>query len=164
MRYYLFSTSRSGPLSVCIAVLVFALTAPTYGQTTSRQAYAAIDPVKVQSLRPATATARTGDDVEVRIRSLHDRLQITPAEEAQWREVSRLMRINERQVREALVRREHTYKSTAANYLKSAAVVANVRTQAIARLIPAFQSLYDSMPDAQKKRADVIFGQTRQRS
>jgi hypothetical protein len=39
--------------------------------------------------------------------------------------------------------------------------MADTHAQGLEKLIPAFEALYDSMSDVQKKKADAIFGESR---
>ncbi|MDP9585536.1 hypothetical protein ACN9MG_16875 [Burkholderia ambifaria] len=54
-------------------------------------------------------------------------------------------------------RTSHANTMSAVDDLKSYGQVADVHADGIRRLTPAFQMLYDSMSDAQKRNADLIF-------
>ena len=46
---------------------------------------------------------------------------------------------------------------TALENLQSYAAVAAEHAQEVQKLVPAFQTLYDTMSDSQKRRADTVF-------
>jgi predicted small secreted protein len=113
-----------------------------------------------QPLPPAAASAKD-TRVEARIKSLHDRLKITSAEEPQWSGVAQAMRDNARQMQGAIEQRREARNMTAVDDLKAYQTMADTHAQGLKKLIPAFQALYDSMSDDQKKKADAIFGESR---
>ncbi|WP_256345934.1 MULTISPECIES: Spy/CpxP family protein refolding chaperone [Burkholderia] len=112
-----------------------------------------------QTRAPASAmTVATHDPIETRINNLHDRLQITAAQEGLWHKVAQVMRDNAASMdslRQA--RTSHANSMSAVDDLKSYGQVADAHADGIRKLTPAFQTLYDSMSDAQKKNADLIF-------
>ncbi|MFI5339078.1 MAG: Spy/CpxP family protein refolding chaperone [Candidatus Methylomirabilales bacterium] len=124
-------------------------------QATSPQAPAATG----QAPGPATAPkASRADRVEARITELHTKLGITPAQENLWKNVAQVMRDNAKTM-EALTkaRSEHAKTMTAVDDLKSYGEISDVHADGIKKFIPVFESLYNSMSDAQKKNADTIF-------
>ncbi|WP_338642150.1 Spy/CpxP family protein refolding chaperone [Burkholderia pyrrocinia] len=112
-----------------------------------------------QTQAPASAmTVATQDRIDTRINNLHDRLQITAAQEELWRKVAQVMRDNAGtmdSLRQA--RTSHADSMSAIDDLKSYGQVADAHADGIRKLTPAFQALYDSMSEAQKKNADLIF-------
>ncbi|MGY4724185.1 Spy/CpxP family protein refolding chaperone [Burkholderia pyrrocinia] len=120
----------------------------------------------VQTQAPASAmTVATHDQIDTRINNLHDRLQITAAQEELWRKVAQIMRENAAtmdSLRQA--RTSHANSMSAVDDLKSYGQVADAHADGIRKLTPAFQALYDSMSDAQKKNADLIFRTDHQHS
>lgn len=108
----------------------------------------------------AAAPAPPGPDsrVEVRIKSLHARLRITPAEEPQWQAFAAVMRDDAKTTGalvEARVAKLNTM--TAVDDLNSYAAIAAAHAAGVQKLATAFEPLYAAMPDAQKKRADAVF-------
>ena len=102
--------------------------------------------------------ARGANGVEQRIADLHTRLKITADQEAQWKQVADVMRQNASDVEAVIKDRSQNAKTmTAVDDLKSYERIAEVHETGMKRLIPAFQTLYDSMSDAQKKNADNVF-------
>jgi protein CpxP len=108
---------------------------------------------------PATASkASTVDPVEARIKDLHARLKITPAQEDLWNNVTQVMRENAKTM-DALrkARSEKAQTMTAVEDFKTYGEITEVHADGIKKFVPVFSALYDSMSDAQKKNADTIF-------
>ena len=106
-----------------------------------------------------SAVKGTGDDsAEARIKYLHDKLEITPAQEDAWNKVALVMQENAEKIT-ALVkdRVEKAKTMTAVDDLNSYAEIAGAHEDGTKKLIPIFKSLYDSMSDSQKKVADKEF-------
>jgi Spy/CpxP family protein refolding chaperone len=98
-------------------------------------------------------------DIETRIKNLHDKLNITADQEQQWSPVADAMRDNEKSIH-ALIEERHQNAKTmsAVDDLESYEKIADQHADGLKKLIPVFKTLYDSMSDAQKKNADVVFG------
>ncbi len=115
----------------------------------------------------ATTAPATPEDIaratlrsETRIRRLHDSLQITAAEEDLWAPVAKVMRDNEAAFRGEMKDTTAGMKSqTAVTDLKTFQIVADHHASGLKKFIPAFSALYETMPAAQQKRADRIFGE-----
>ena len=96
--------------------------------------------------------------VERHIAELHRRLDITPAEEAQWNAFAQVMRDNAMHMDQAFQARHAKGPGmNALEDLRSYAAVAQAHADDMQRLIPAFQALYDTMPPQQKTVADQVF-------
>jgi uncharacterized membrane protein YfbV (UPF0208 family) len=96
--------------------------------------------------------------VEARIKELHAQLRITPAEEPQWNEFARVMRENARDMDEAFMQRAQQYPTmNAVQNMQSYEQISEQHAQRVQKLIPAFQQLYDAMPDQQKQLTDQVF-------
>ena len=96
--------------------------------------------------------------VERRIKELHSQLQITPAEEPQWNEFAQVMRENARDMDQIFIQRAEQLESmTALQNMQSYEQIAEAHAQHLQKLVGAFQSLYDTMPDQQKQLADQVF-------
>jgi periplasmic protein CpxP/Spy len=96
--------------------------------------------------------------VERRIKELHGQLQITPAEEPQWNEFAQVMRENARDMDQAFVQRAQQFPTmNAVQNMQSYEQLSEDHAQRVQKLVPAFQKLYDAMPDAQKRVADQVF-------
>jgi hypothetical protein len=100
----------------------------------------------------------SGDDqVETRIKVMHAKLAITPAQEAQWSLVADVMRDNEKKMEDMAKSRAQRSDMTAVENLQSYGEITDEHADGIKRFTPVFSALYDEMSDAQKKNADVIF-------
>jgi len=108
----------------------------------------------------AATTAETkGETVEQRITNLHAALQITPAEETQWNGVAQAMRENAAAM-DKLVASDRTtppQNMSAVDDLKNYQQFAQAHVDGLKNLTSAFSTLYNAMPDAQKKVADQVF-------
>jgi protein CpxP len=96
--------------------------------------------------------------VERHIKELHSQLKITPAEEPQWNEFAEVMRANARDMDQAFMQRAQQYAAmNAVQNMQSYEQLAQEHAQHVQELLPAFQKLYDAMPDQQKRLADQVF-------
>ena len=97
--------------------------------------------------------------VEDRIKSLHSKLGITDAQEAQWGDVAQVMRDNEAAI-SLLIQQRHKNPAamTAVDDLQSYESIAQAHLDGLKKMIPVFLVLYTNMPDDQKKLADKAFG------
>ena len=101
------------------------------------------------------------DRVESRIKSLHDHLKITSAQEPQWNAVAQVMRENAHSIDSVVQQRYQTPDMTAVDDLKAYEAIQEVHIKNVQRLIPPFQALYDTLSPDQKKAADDAFSQAR---
>jgi len=96
--------------------------------------------------------------VERRIKELHSQLQITPAEEPQWNEFAQVMRENARDMDQAFMQRAQQFpRMNAVQNMQSYEQLSREHAQRVEKLVPAFQKLYEAMPDRQKRLADQVF-------
>jgi protein CpxP len=116
-------------------------------------------PASDQPSGPAAAPkASRADRVETRIKDLHDRLNITPEQEDQWKNLAQVMRDNSKTMQELTKARKEKAKTVnAVDDLKSYAEITEAHADGLKKFIPAFESLYSTMSDEQKKNADTIF-------
>ena len=114
---------------------------------------------------PATATAAStarAKAVEARIKSLHDTFKITAAEEPQWQAVADVMRDNATTTTTLIEQRVANAKTmTAIDDLHSYEAIADAHAAGVRKLATAFETLYASLSDAQKKIADATFRRSR---
>ncbi len=108
---------------------------------------------------PAAARPSNPETVEMRIANLHTDLQITPAEEADWKVVAQTMRDNAANMESLRSDKSMQDPSsvTAVQNLATYQKFAEAHVDGLKRLIPAFQTLYNEMPAAQQKVADRVF-------
>ncbi|HJU18451.1 MAG TPA: Spy/CpxP family protein refolding chaperone [Stellaceae bacterium] len=96
--------------------------------------------------------------VDRRIADLRTKLHITAAEEPQWQQFADAMRANARQMAQAIAEREQKFRSmNAVENMKSYADISAQHAKNMERLVPAFQNLYNSLSEAQKKTADQLW-------
>jgi hypothetical protein len=94
----------------------------------------------------------------VRIKGLHRRLHITSAQQAQWDKLVQVMRDNAKAMNDLQEQRKQDAAAmTAVDAVKSYQAVIEAHDAGMAKFVPAFESLYDSMSEAQKKTADAMF-------
>ena len=106
---------------------------------------------------PAPASAKS-DPVEARIQQLHRKLHITEAQQTQWDNLVVVMRGNAKAMFDLEKERAQDAKGmTAIDAVKSYQAVIEAHEAGMAKFVPAFQALYDSMSDTQKVAADAMF-------
>jgi len=105
------------------------------------------------------ATDMKAETVEARIAKLHADLKITPAEEAKWNDVAQVMRDNAASMEKlvATKRTQAPQSLTAVDDLANYQEFAEAHLAGLKTLTASFSVLYESMPDAQKKNADLVF-------
>jgi protein CpxP len=115
---------------------------------------AASSPIAGHPVLGTTAAER----VEHRISELHAQLRITPAEQQQWDQFAAVMRENARDMDQAFMQRAQQFQSmNAVENMESYEQVAEAHARHLQKLVPAFQNLYNTMPDQQKQLADQVF-------
>jgi protein CpxP len=112
-----------------------------------------------EKVATSPTTAIKGETVEQRITALHASLKITPAEETQWNGVAQAMRENAAAMDKlvATTRTTAPQSMNAVQDLQSYQQFAQAHVDGLKNLTAAFSTLYDAMPDAQKKVADQVF-------
>ena len=96
-------------------------------------------------------------NVEANIASLHQRLQITPAQEAQFNAVANVMRQNARA--EASAPQAPPANASAVDQLRAEIQYDEVELTGMKRLLPALEALYATLSPAQRQTADAVFRQ-----
>ena len=96
-------------------------------------------------------------DVEASIASLHQRLQITPAQEAPFGAVANVLRANARA--EASAPHQPAANASAVDELRAEIQYDEVELAGLKRLLPALEALYASLSPAQRQAADMAFRQ-----
>jgi periplasmic protein CpxP/Spy len=108
--------------------------------------------------KPGHGKMSPSDRVEARIRDLHARLQITPAQETQWNGVAQAMRDNAKTMETIISDRSRKMATmSAVDDLRSYESLAEAHADGMKRLVAAFDPFYDSLSDGQKKTADDLF-------
>ncbi len=127
----------------------------------------------VGSLAPAYAQSapqtRTGQNetpeqmVGQRIAALHAELKITPAEEQDWAGVAQTMRNNVAAIQKLQAEKASQSQQgmTAVEDLQTYEQFTQTHLDGLKNLTASFQTLYNAMPDQQKKLADQVFENAR---
>jgi len=169
MNLYRHSTTRvTAAAAALLGAIVFA--APVYAASTTDMPQAPIQ-VAASSANERVAAAASPETmaapaaespsrstVESRIDELHRQLKITPQQKSQWDAVAEVMRENAQAMEALQKQRASDAKSMdAVGVVKSYAEVVQAHEDGIKKFIPAFEDLYNSMSDSQKKIADSMF-------
>jgi periplasmic protein CpxP/Spy len=138
-----------------------ALAAPA-GAQTNAVAPSTTQPSASTAAPSASATTHAKrspvDRVEARIAQLHRELKITPEQQPQWDALAQVMRDNAQQMETALKARAQTVSTgTAVDDLHSYEVIADAHADGLKKFVPAFEALYNTMSDDQKKTTDAVF-------
>ena len=116
--------------------------------------FASPDPLLAASAPKASSVDRT----EARILQLHSTLKITPAQEEVWKALTQVMRENAKTLDElSKARADKTKPMNAVEDLKSYSQILDAHAEGAKKFVTAFEELYASMSDEQKKNADSIF-------
>lgn len=151
-----------------IGVLIPAYAADAPASAPQMVQLSAADPEPTASAAPAAGQPASreniphkgdkGDKIETRIDDLHTRLAITSAQEDSWSRVAAVMRDNASTMAPLVeARASQAGNMTAVDDLNSYAKIAEAHADGIQKFAPAFETLYGSMSDTQKKNADEIF-------
>ena len=109
-------------------------------------------------LRPAARTTAREPDVQARITELHQKLKIRPDQEAAFNDVAQIMRDNAARMKDLRTSRAQSEQSmTAVDTLHAYASVIDAHADGVHKLVPAFETLYDTMSADQRKVADRVF-------
>lgn len=152
------------------------LAGPALAQTStpsqSQVTTAAATPPAATSAAPSKSTTRAAAPakvetatVEARIKDLHGKLKITASEEPQWQQFTQVMRDNAKTMDDLEAQRTQNQAAmSAVDDLRSYRDFTQAHVDGLAKLVPAFESLYDSMTPDQKKNADTVFAQAHAQS
>jgi hypothetical protein len=94
-------------------------------------------------------------NVESSIATLHQRLQITPAQEAQFNAVANVMRENARA--EASVPQQPPAGATAVDDLRAYIRYSEVELAGLKKMLSVLEALYATLSPTQKRAADAAF-------
>ena len=114
------------------------------------------------STRPPVAgtdssTEATQTPIAARINYLHEKLQITPPQEPLWADVAQAMRENAAAAAPLIEERaKSATSSNAIDNLGSYEKLGETQLDGLKKFIAAFQALYASLSDDQKKVADTV--------
>ena len=105
-----------------------------------------------QAQAPAPSPVQS---IEANIASLHQRLQITPAQEAQFTALANVMRQNARA--EASAPQAPPPNGSAVDYLRAEIQYDEMELAGLKRFLPALEALYATLSPMQKQAANAIF-------
>ena len=105
-----------------------------------------------QAQAPAPAPPQ---NIEANIASLHQRLQITPAQEAQFNALANVMRQNARA--EAGAPQSPPPNASAVDSLRAEIQYDEMELAGLKRFLPALETLYATLSPMQKQAANAIF-------
>jgi protein CpxP len=118
-----------------------------------------------QTANPGASSAATTDKAdkplekaEARIKEMHAKLKITPAQDPQWEDFVKAQRDNAEQLSQLEEKREEGASSgNAVDDFKNYEQLVDAHADGLKKVVPAFEKLYDSLSDQQKKMADAMF-------
>ena len=148
--------------SLALAALLALPGAALAQSSQSPAAQPASPPPPAGAASPMTGHPVAGKNAEERveryIQDLHARLHITSAEETQWNQFAEVMRENARDMDRAFMQRAEQFSAmNAVQNLQSYEKLAEAHAQRVQKLVPAFENLYNAMPEQQKQLADQVF-------
>jgi periplasmic protein CpxP/Spy len=155
-----YKMTKAVPLSVALASLLSAtfLAGPIAARADAVvNAPTQLVADKSQAAKDVTATK--AETVEQRIGSLHAALKITSDQETKWNDVAQAMRDNSTAMQKLVAEKKGTAPQdmTAVDDMKTYTKFAQAHVDGLKNLSASFETLYDSMPNAQKKIADQVF-------
>ena len=107
---------------------------------------------------PAKVRRSHLERTESRIKDLENALKITPAQQGLWTALTQVMKDNAKTLEDLIKARADKSKNmNAVEDLKSYSQYSEANVEGLKKFIPAFEALYNSMSDEQKKNADVLF-------
>jgi hypothetical protein len=110
-----------------------------------------------QVLLAQAQPAAPPQNIETNIATLHQRLQITPAQEPQFNAVANVMRENARA--EAAAPQQPPAGATAIDDLRAYIRYSEVELAGLKTMLPALEALYATLSPTQKRAADAAFRQ-----
>ena len=139
---------------------------------TSRNVYASDSPTGVliaeATPAPETNSEPTRADepmahVDARIATLHKQLQITAAQEPQFKAFADVMRSNAQAMNALFQERSRSTDNTAVTRLRWYAQLTEAHAEALKKLVPVFDALYQGLSEKQKATANTVFDEIRVR-
>lgn len=148
-------------LATLAAATSLAFASGAFAQTAASAPAAASGAPAGTAAKIAKFDQKADKHIEDRIKELHTKLQITPAQEDLWGKVADTMRSTSQHMRELYEQRmAQTDKFNAVDDLKSYADLAQAHADSVKSVETAFEPLYAALSDTQKKAADEAFHHT----
>jgi len=150
---------RSHYLASAAMAALLALPGVALAQSTSAPAPVTPPATTASPLAAQSAPGNNAEQrVEAHIKQLHAQLRITPAEQPQWDQFAQVMRENARDMDQAFMQRAQQYPTmNAVQNMQSYQQIAEAHAQHLQKLVPAFDTLYNAMPEQQKHLTDQVF-------
>ena len=120
-------------------------------------AQAASSPTTAGKEAATPSTRGPTQRVDARIAELRAELNITAAQEPQFTALADVMRTNAQAMETLLQERAKATDTSAVASLKWYERLTDTHAEALKKFIPAFETLYTSFSDTQKKEADAVF-------
>jgi periplasmic protein CpxP/Spy len=157
------STCTSAVLAASILLPAYALAPAALAQNQTpespAQGEAATPKQPAPKAKPRQGKSESRSErVEQHIKQLHTQLKITPEQQSQWDQFAEVMRDNAKDMDQLIDQRGTGFEQmNAVDNLQSYAKLAMQHAVDTQRLATAFQSLYETMSEEQKKNADSVF-------
>ena len=153
MSRYVVSTIRFITMAGMLNAGLVALASPSDAAGTG----VASDEAGRAILAQTRPNAPPAPNIEANLASLRQKLQITPAQEAQFSAVANVMRENARA--EAGAPQQLPAGATAIDDLRAYIRYSEVELAGWKKMLPALEALYATLSPTQKKAADAVFQQ-----
>ena len=115
----------------------------------------AASPTQLKLAQAPPPAPPSAQNVEVNIAGLRQRLQITPAQEAQFNALANVMRQNARA--ETTAPQPPAGNSSAVDYLRAEIQYDEIELADLKRFLPALEALYATLSPVQRQTADAMF-------
>jgi hypothetical protein len=103
------------------------------------------------------APATSGSMAERRLAELKKRLRITAAQEPKFQAFTSVVQQNAEQMGTVIRQAQQKAAGNAVERLRASEQLADTQAASLKRLVPAFESLYDTLSTEQKRTADQLF-------
>jgi Spy/CpxP family protein refolding chaperone len=111
-----------------------------------------------QTATTAKAAEKPVEKAEARIKEMHAKLKITPAQDPQWQDFVTAQRDSAEQMSQLIEQRDQSSSAmNAVDDFKNYEQIVEAHADGLKKVVPAFEKLYDSLSDQQKKMADSMF-------
>ena len=146
------------PVTRALTVATFLGASTLAGHALAASGAEAAAPVATSAVTHGETKVAVPGRVDKRIAELHYKFHISAAQEPQWTAVAQVMRDNAASMKALIKERAANAKTmNAMDDLISYKKLAEAHENGVNKLIPVFQTLYDSMSGPQKKSADDAF-------
>jgi len=151
------SNALRGATAVAAISAAIVLVSPMTRASQWNVAQAATAPTSPGKEAAAPSARGPAQRVDARITELRSQLHITAAQEPQFTALAAVMRSNAQSMEALLDQRAKATDTSAVASLKSYERLTEAHAEALKKFVPAFETLYASLSDTQKKAADAMF-------